>query len=115
MRAGGIHDHLGGGFHRYSTDRDWLVPHFEKMLYDQAQIAWAYLEAYQVTRNAAYAAPRAASSLRGARSLVARGRLRLRRGRRQRGRGGQVLRLDAGRDRGGARREDARCSRTATA
>jgi hypothetical protein len=47
MRAGGIHDHLGGGFHRYSTDREWLVPHFEKMLYDQALIAWAYLEAAQ--------------------------------------------------------------------
>src|SRR5205085_3098515 len=45
MRAGGIHDQLGGGFHRYSTDREWLVPHFEKMLYDQAQIAWACLEA----------------------------------------------------------------------
>src|SRR5439155_14370157 len=38
MRAGGIHDALGGGFHRYSTDRDWRVPHFEKMLYDQALI-----------------------------------------------------------------------------
>ena len=56
MRAGGIHDHLGGGFHRYSTDREWLVPHFEKMLYDQAQIAWAYLEGFQVTANPAYAA-----------------------------------------------------------
>jgi uncharacterized protein len=56
MRAGGIHDHLGGGFHRYATDRDWLVPHFEKMLYDQAQIAWAYLEAYQITRRPEYAA-----------------------------------------------------------
>src|SRR5262249_25751472 len=38
MRRGGIHDHLGGGFHRYSTDREWLVPHFEKMLYDQGQL-----------------------------------------------------------------------------
>ncbi|TMQ73839.1 MAG: thioredoxin domain-containing protein, partial [Candidatus Eisenbacteria bacterium] len=47
MRRGGIHDQLGGGFHRYSTDREWLVPHFEKMLYDQAQLAWAYLEWYQ--------------------------------------------------------------------
>ena len=56
MRAGGIHDHLGGGFHRYSTDREWLVPHFEKMLYDQAQIAWAFLEGYQVTGNPTYAA-----------------------------------------------------------
>jgi hypothetical protein len=55
MRAGGIHDHLGGGFHRYSTDRTWLVPHFEKMLYDQAQLAWAYLEAYQVTDRPQYA------------------------------------------------------------
>jgi uncharacterized protein YyaL (SSP411 family) len=49
MSAGGIHDHLGGGFHRYSTDRFWLVPHFEKMLYDNAQLARVYLEAYQVT------------------------------------------------------------------
>ena len=55
MRAGGIHDHLGGGFHRYSTDRFWLVPHFEMMLYDQAQIAWAYLEAFQVTGRPEFA------------------------------------------------------------
>jgi uncharacterized protein YyaL (SSP411 family) len=48
MRAGGIHDHLGGGFHRYSTDAVWLVPHFEKMLYDQALIATAYLDAFQI-------------------------------------------------------------------
>ena len=56
MRAGGIHDHLGGGFHRYSTDAHWLVPHFEKMLYDQALLAWAYLEGYQVTGRPEYAA-----------------------------------------------------------
>ena len=56
MRTGGLHDHLGGGFHRYSTDADWLVPHFEKMLYDQAQLAWAYLEGYQATRDLRYAA-----------------------------------------------------------
>jgi uncharacterized protein YyaL (SSP411 family) len=49
MRAGGIHDHLGGGFHRYSTDRTWLTPHFEKMLYDQALIASAMLDGFQVT------------------------------------------------------------------
>jgi uncharacterized protein YyaL (SSP411 family) len=55
MRAGGIHDHLGGGFHRYSTDREWLVPHFEKMLYDQAELASAYLDAYQITGRAEYA------------------------------------------------------------
>jgi len=56
MEAGGIHDQIGGGFHRYSTDREWLVPHFEKMLYDQAQIAWAYLEAHQATGRADFAA-----------------------------------------------------------
>ncbi len=55
MRRGGIHDHLGGGFHRYSTDERWLVPHFEKMLYDQALLAVAYAEGFQVTRSAAYA------------------------------------------------------------
>ena len=49
MMAGGIRDHLGGGFHRYSTDRVWLVPHFEKMLYDNALLAKVYLEAYQAT------------------------------------------------------------------
>jgi uncharacterized protein YyaL (SSP411 family) len=49
MAAGGIYDHVGGGFHRYSTDAEWLVPHFEKMLYDNALLAVTYLEAYQVT------------------------------------------------------------------
>ena len=49
MRLGGIYDHIGFGFHRYSTDRHWLVPHFEKMLYDQAMIAMAYTEAYHIT------------------------------------------------------------------
>ncbi len=49
MAHGGIRDHLGGGFHRYSVDEHWLVPHFEKMLYDNAQLAQAYLEGYQVT------------------------------------------------------------------
>ena len=56
MAAGGIHDQLGGGFHRYSTDARWFLPHFEKMLYDQAQIASSYLDAYQVTHDEAYAA-----------------------------------------------------------
>jgi uncharacterized protein YyaL (SSP411 family) len=55
MAAGGMHDQLGGGFHRYSVDERWLVPHFEKMLYDQAQLAISYLEAYQITHNALYA------------------------------------------------------------
>lgn len=51
MAAGGMYDHVGGGFHRYSTDEKWLVPHFEKMLYDNALLAVAYLEAFQVTGN----------------------------------------------------------------
>jgi uncharacterized protein YyaL (SSP411 family) len=51
MAAGGMHDHLGGGFHRYSVDSYWHVPHFEKMLYDQAQLAVAYLEAFQISRE----------------------------------------------------------------
>ncbi len=55
MAAGGMYDHLGGGFHRYSTDERWLVPHFEKMLYDNALLAPVYLDAYRVTGNAAYA------------------------------------------------------------
>src|SRR5665647_3039054 len=49
MADGGIHDQVGGGFHRYATDTDWLVPHFEKMLYDNAQLARVYLHAYQLT------------------------------------------------------------------
>jgi uncharacterized protein YyaL (SSP411 family) len=49
MAAGGMHDHLGGGFHRYSVDRYWHVPHYEKMLYDQAQLAMAYLDAWQIS------------------------------------------------------------------
>ena len=55
MAAGGMHDQLGGGFHRYSVDERWFVPHFEKMLYDQAQLAVSYLEAYQVTGEARHA------------------------------------------------------------
>lgn len=54
MAAGGIYDHLGGGFARYSTDERWLVPHFEKMLYDNALLVPVYLEAFQVTGDAAY-------------------------------------------------------------
>jgi uncharacterized protein len=54
MAAGGMHDHIGGGFHRYSVDRYWHVPHFEKMLYDQAQLAVAYLDAFQITRDTQY-------------------------------------------------------------
>lgn len=56
MRAGGMYDHLGGGFHRYSVDERWFVPHFEKMLYDQAQLASAYIEAFQITGEETFAA-----------------------------------------------------------
>ena len=55
MSAGGMHDQIGGGFHRYSTDERWLVPHFEKMLYDNALLAEAYLEGWQVTRREDFA------------------------------------------------------------
>ena len=55
MAAGGMYDQIGGGFHRYSTDAFWLVPHFEKMLYDNALLARLYTHAYQATRNPSYA------------------------------------------------------------
>jgi uncharacterized protein YyaL (SSP411 family) len=55
MRLGGIWDHVGFGFHRYATDAEWLLPHFEKMLYDQALIAQTYLETYQITQDPFYA------------------------------------------------------------
>ena len=55
MRLGGVFDHIGLGFHRYSTDKRWFLPHFEKMLYDQAMISMAYLEAYQLTGKEKYA------------------------------------------------------------
>ena len=55
MRLGGVFDHIGLGFHRYSTDKRWFLPHFEKMLYDQAMLSMAYLEAYQLTGNEKYA------------------------------------------------------------
>lgn len=55
MAEGGMYDHLGGGFHRYSVDGQWRVPHFEKMLYDQAQLVSVYLDAYQITKDEYYA------------------------------------------------------------
>lgn len=55
MSAGGIYDHLGGGFHRYATDAAWRVPHFEKMLYDQAQLVQVYLDAFKITGKPDYA------------------------------------------------------------
>jgi uncharacterized protein YyaL (SSP411 family) len=54
MRLGGVYDHLDSGFHRYATDPEWLVPHFEKMLYDQAMLVTAYAEAYQATGKEEY-------------------------------------------------------------
>jgi len=56
MAHGGIHDQLGGGFHRYSTDAEWRVPHFEKMLYDQAQLAIIYTDAWQITHEEYFSA-----------------------------------------------------------
>ncbi|MDQ6982727.1 MAG: thioredoxin domain-containing protein, partial [Mariprofundus sp.] len=56
MQRGGIHDQLGGGFHRYSTDANWLLPHFEKMLYDQAMLMMAYTEGWLATGNRSFAA-----------------------------------------------------------
>jgi len=56
MAKGGMHDQIGGGFHRYSVDEHWFVPHFEKMLYDQAQLAISYAEAFQITHDADFAA-----------------------------------------------------------
>jgi uncharacterized protein YyaL (SSP411 family) len=55
MRKGGFYDHIGYGFHRYSTDAEWLLPHFEKMIYDQASLMMAYTEAYQITKKQEYA------------------------------------------------------------
>src|SRR5690606_2481854 len=55
MARGGIHDHVGGGFHRYSVDERWFVPHFEEMLYDQAQIAVNALQAKQATGDERFA------------------------------------------------------------
>ena len=68
MISGGIHDHVGGGFHRYSTDRGWRVPHFEKMLYDQAMMSILFSEAYLATGEERYA-----GTLRSAIDYVLRG------------------------------------------
>ena len=95
-RMGGIYDHLGGGFHRYSTERTWTVPHFEKMLYDNAQLLEVYARRLPRDEEAALRAAscgrRSASSAREMTSPE--GGVLLGPRRRQRGRGGQVLRLD---------------------
>jgi uncharacterized protein len=54
MKKGGIWDHVGNGFHRYATDRAWVIPHFEKMIYDQGSLAVSYLEAFQITGDGSY-------------------------------------------------------------
>ena len=112
MAAGGIYDQIGGGFARYSVDAIWLVPHFEKMLYDNALLARVYLHGYQVLGQRALARDlRAHARLGATRDARRRGRLLLGARRRLRGRGGQVLRLDAGRDPRGARSRGPRRAR----
>ena len=105
MAAGGIHDQLGGGFSRYATEPSWLVPHFEKMLSDNAQLARVYLHAWQLTRDTAYlAVARSTPRLRGARDDAARRRLR---GEPRRGhgrRGGRDVHVDGERGSQRARR-----------
>ena len=104
MAAGGIYDHLGGGFARYSTDRRWLVPHFEKMLYDQALLARVYLHGWQVTGDARLpAGGRRDHRLRAAGAASSARRVLLGRGRRLRGGRGQVLRVVARRGPRGGR------------
>ncbi len=102
MARGGIYDHLGGGFARYSTDDRWLVPHFEKMLYDNALLTSVYLEAYQSTRDADFGrVARETMDYVLGRMTGPEGAFLFNRGRRQRGRRREILRLDARRgDRG---------------
>ncbi len=105
MARGGIYDQVGGGFARYAVDATWTVPHFEKMLYDNALLARAYLHGWQVSgepllrRVCSETLDWALREMRGPEGgFCSRARRRLR------GRGGQVLRLDAGRAARGARR-----------
>ena len=98
MAAGGIHDQLGGGFARYAVDAEWLVPHFEKMLYDNAQLAQLYLDAHLISKveSGNFCRYRARhSGLRFARPDAFRRRLLFRRGCRQRRSRGKILLLDA--------------------
>ena len=105
MAGGGLHDHVGGGFARYSVDAAWTVPHFEKMLYDNALLARAYLHGWQAHRRAAPARCLPGHARLGAaRDARTRGWLLLRARRRLRGRRGALLRVEPGRARGGARR-----------
>ena len=100
MAAGGMYDLVGGGFHRYSVDADWLVPHFEKMLYDNALLVPAYLHAWVVTGEERYRRVAEETCEYLLRDLgAARGRLRLVAGRRHRRRRGADVHLDRGRGR----------------
>ena len=108
MAKGGMNDQLGGGFHRYSVDARWFVPHFEKMLYDQAQLAISYLEAYQISGRAGTGGSGARHlRIRPARHDGCKRRLLLRRRCRQRDRSstserkgrGRILHLDTRRNR----------------
>ena len=101
MASGGMYDQVGGGFARYSVDARWVVPHFEKMLYDNALLARAYLHGWQVSGEPLFRRVCEETLGFAARAAPGGGRLRLGAGRRLRGRRGQVLRVDAGR---GARR-----------
>ena len=105
IAQGGIYDHLGGGFARYSVDERWLVPHFEKMLYDNAQLIELMTEAGARPKSPLYA-QRIAETIDWLlrEMMVEGGGLRLVARRRQRRRGGEVLCLEARRDRGRARR-----------
>ena len=97
MAAGGIYDVVGGGFHRYSVDARWLVPHFEKMLYDNALLASAYLHAWVVTGEERYRRGRRGDArLPAARDAARERRLRVGAGRRHRRRRGPDVHLDAG-------------------
>ena len=103
IAQGGIYDHLGGGFARYSVDERWLVPHFEKMLYDNALLLELMTEAWRETGDPLFAIrDERDHRLADARDGHRRRGLRLVARRRQRGRGGEVLCVEPGRDRGGA-------------
>ena len=99
MRRGGIYDQLGFGFHRYSTDAEWLVPHFEKMLYDQALLAEVYAEAFVATGRREFGRTAAEIADYVLRDLASpEGGFYSAEDADSEGEEGQVLRLDAGRD-----------------